>query len=72
MLSSIFVVATVSKVPFYVAGGVFALWAVALSAFGLSRPSFPRGLGGERGVIVISAVLMVITIAMAVHTSTFD
>jgi hypothetical protein len=72
VLSSIFVAATVSKVPFYVAGGVFAIWAVALSAFGLNRPSFPSSLGGQRGVIAISFVLMVITIAMAVHTSTFE
>ena len=72
MLSSIFVAATVSKVPFYIAGGVFAIWAVVLSAFGLNRPKFPTSLGGERGVITISFVLMLITIAMAIHTSTFE
>jgi hypothetical protein len=72
VLSSVFVAATVSKVPFYIAGGVFAIWAVALSAFALNRPKFPSSLGGERGVIAISALLAVITIAMAVHTATFE
>jgi hypothetical protein len=72
VLSSIFVAATVSKVPFYIAGGVLAIWAVVLSAFGLSRPSFPGNGSGQRGVIVISLVLVVVTIAMAVHTSTFE
>jgi hypothetical protein len=64
--------ATVSKTPFYIAGGVLALWAVVLAAIGLNRPSFPDGLRGQRGVIAITLLLMVITIAMAVHTSTFE
>jgi hypothetical protein len=72
VLSSLFVAATVSKVPFYVAGGVLALWAVVLAALGLSRPSFPGNTGGQRGVIAVSLVLMALTIAMAIHTSTFD
>jgi hypothetical protein len=72
VLSSIFVAATVSKVPFYIAGAVLAVWAVALSAFGLSRPNFPGNGSGQRGVIAISLVLVVVTIAMAIHTSTFE
>jgi hypothetical protein len=72
VLSSVFVAATVSKTPFYLAGGALAAWAVVLSAIGLTRPSFPGNGTGQRGVIAISFVLVVITIAMAVHTSTFD
>ncbi len=72
MLSSLFVTATVSKTPFYIAGGALALWAVVLSALGLTRPNFPSGARGARGVMTISFVLMVVAIAMAVHTSTFD
>jgi hypothetical protein len=68
----VFVAATVSKVPFYIAGGGLAVWAVVLSAFGLLRPGFPGSSAGQRGVIAISLVLMVVAIAMAVHTSTFE
>ena len=71
MIASILLSATVSKVPFYIAGGVLAGWAVVLAALGLNRPDFPGGLRGQRGVIAISLLLMVLTIAMAVKTSTF-
>ncbi len=63
--------ATVSKVPFYVAGGVLALWAVVLAAMGLSQPEFPKNVGGERAVIAISVLLAAVAIAMAIKTSTF-
>jgi hypothetical protein len=72
VLSSIFVAATVSKVPFYVAGGALAIWAVVLSAFALTRPSFPSNIGGQRLVIGVTFVIVVVTIAMAIHTSTFE
>jgi hypothetical protein len=71
-VSSLLLVASVSKWPFYIAGGVLAAWAVVLAGLGLSRPSFPGGAGGQRLVIGISFVLMVVAMAMAVHTSTFD
>ncbi|MHB8691719.1 MAG: hypothetical protein ACYDHH_10770 [Solirubrobacteraceae bacterium] len=71
-MSSLLLVASVSKVPFYIAGGVLAVWAVVLAALGLSRPAFPGNGGGARAVMAISFVLMAVTIAMAVHTSTFE
>ncbi len=71
MLGSILITASVSKVPFYIAGGALAGWAVLLSALGLSRPNFPSGARGARGVMTITFALMVVAIAMAVHTSTF-
>jgi hypothetical protein len=71
-VSSLLLVASVSKVPFYIAGGVLAVWAVVLASLGLTRPEFPGGAGGQRAVIGISVVLMVVAMAMAVHTSTFD
>jgi hypothetical protein len=58
-----------SKVPFYFAGGILALWAVALAAIGLTRPSFPYSARGQRGVMMISLTLVVIAIAMAIVTS---
>jgi hypothetical protein len=71
VLSSVLVAASVSKVPFYIAGGALVVWALALAVIGLNRPDFPGNLRGQRGVIAVTVVLMVVAIAMAVHTSTF-
>ena len=60
---------TASKVPFYFCGGALALWAVLLAGTGLSRPEFPGNRTGERGVIGISFVLIVLAIGAAILTS---
>ena len=57
-----------SKVPFYIAGLVLAAWAVALSAVGLTRPSFPGDARGQRAVMAISLVLVVVALAAAIGT----
>jgi hypothetical protein len=54
-----------SKVPFYIAGAVLALYAVALAGIGLTRPDFPYSRRGARGVMALSFVLVVVTVAMA-------
>jgi hypothetical protein len=58
-----------SKVPFYICGGALAVWAVVLAGLGLSRPEFPGNATGERGVIGISFVLIVVAIGAAILTS---
>ena len=58
-----------SKVPFYIAGGLLAGWAVVLSALGLSRPDFPTGGGAARGVMGLSAVLVVLAMVTVVITA---
>ncbi len=60
---------TASKVPFYICGGALALWAVLLAATGLSRPEFPGNRTGERGVVTITFVLIVLSIGAAILTS---
>jgi hypothetical protein len=57
-----------SKVPFYIAGVVLAVWAVGLTAYGLTRPSFPADIRGQRLVVSVSTVLFVLAIAMAIVT----
>jgi len=57
-----------SKTAFYVAGGALAAWAVILSAIGLSRPEFPGSDGAARGVMAISAILVIAAAAAAVAT----
>ncbi len=59
-----------SKVPFYLAGGALALWAVIVSlAIGLRRPDFPSNDGAQRLVMAVTAVLVVLTATTAVLTS---
>ena len=60
---------TTSKVPFYICGAALALWAVILAGIGLSRPSFPGGARGQRGVIALTAVFVVLAIGTAILTS---
>jgi hypothetical protein len=58
-----------SKTGFYVAGGALAVWAVVLGLAGLRSPDFPGSEHGARGVMAISAVLVVAAMAAAVLTS---
>jgi hypothetical protein len=57
-----------SKVPFYIAGIVLAVYAVLLAGVGLTNPSFPGKGNGARGVMALSFVLVVAAIAMAIVT----
>jgi hypothetical protein len=57
-----------SKVPFFILGGALALWAIILAGIGLRRPDFPGSLRGQRGVIAISSLMIVLAIAAAVLT----
>jgi hypothetical protein len=60
-----------SKVPFYIAGGVLVIWALALAWVGITRPAFPSNGRGARLVMSGSVALMLIAMAMAVITSAF-
>ena len=57
-----------SKVPFYIAGGVLAVYAVALAAVGLTNPSFPGRGNGGRAVMALSVLVMAAAVAMAIVT----
>ena len=46
MLTLILAASEPSKVPFYIAGGLLVVWALALAGAGLTRPAFPVN---ERG-----------------------
>jgi hypothetical protein len=60
--------AETSKVPFYILGGLLAVWAVTLAGLGISRPEFPYNDRGARGVIGVSFVLIVLAIGAAIAT----
>jgi hypothetical protein len=58
-----------SKTPFYIAGVALAVWAVLVAFVGITRPDFPPGQGGRRGVILVTVCLVVAAMATAVITS---
>lgn len=58
-----------SKVPFYVAGGVLAAWAVLLALRGITSSGFPGSRGGSRLVILASALFVAATMTTAVLTA---
>jgi hypothetical protein len=54
---------------FYIAAGATAVWAVLVTAIGVTRESFPATRGATRLVAVISIVLVVATIGLAIYLS---
>jgi plastocyanin len=59
-----------SKVPFYIAGGLLVAWALTVSLLlGMRKPDFPASKSQERGVIAITAVLVLVAVSTAVITS---
>jgi hypothetical protein len=58
-----------SKVPFFIIGGALAVYAVILATLGIRRPDFPSNMGGQRGVITLTAVIAVLAVAAAILTS---
>ena len=57
-----------SKVPFYIAGVLLAVWAVLLAAWGISHAEFPGSPGRARLVMLTSLLLVAATITAAVVT----
>jgi hypothetical protein len=59
-----------SKTAFYVVGGILAVYAVAVSFVGIrGYASFPGSRRGQSGIMALSLVLVVATMATAVLTS---
>lgn len=57
-----------SKVPYYIAGGLLAAWAVLLAAWGISHVGFPSSRGRARLVMLASLALVAATMTAAVAT----
>jgi hypothetical protein len=59
-----------SKTPFYIAGGLLVLFALAISAIGVrGAATFPGSRGARRGVCLLAAVLVAAAMATAVITA---
>jgi plastocyanin len=57
-----------SKVPYYVAGGLLAVWAVLLAVWGIAHTEFPGSPGRARMVMLTSFLLVAATLTAAVVT----
>ena len=57
-----------SKTPFYIAGGALAVWAVLVSALGITKHDFPSSNGAARGVMGLTALLVVAVMATSIAT----
>jgi len=58
-----------SEMPFFVAGALFATFAIAISVFGFKNPDFPDNAGAARGVMSAGVVLMLAAIFTAVYVA---
>ena len=54
---------------FYIAGIVLAVWAVLVTAIGVTREDFPRTPGATRLVGAISLLLVVVAVGSAIYLS---
>ncbi len=57
---------------YHVIGGLFALWAVTLTALGLTREGFPRAGGQTLAVGTLSVLLALSTIGAAIITGALE
>ncbi len=58
-----------SEVPFFVAGGILASFAVLISVFGFKRPDFPANDSAARGVMAVSVLLVAAAMASIVYVA---
>jgi hypothetical protein len=59
-----------SELPFFVAGGLLASFAVIISVVGFKKPDFPANEGAARGVMAVSGVLVAAAMAMIIYVNT--
>jgi hypothetical protein len=58
-----------SETPFFVAGAILVVFAIAISVVGFKKPDFPGSAGAARGVMALSAALVLATVSTAVYVA---
>ena len=58
-----------SEAPFFILGGLLAVFAVAISVYGFKRPDFPANEKAEKGVIALSITLVAAAMVSIVYVS---
>ncbi len=72
MISSLLVLASEtekSETPFFIAGIVFAAWAIAIGVTGLRSESFPASESQGRAITAVSVLLAAVCMATAVYVA---
>jgi hypothetical protein len=69
VLPTLLAAAEMSRVPFYIAGSALVAWAVVLAFVGLRNPTFPGGVGGQRGVIALTLLLALTAMGLGAYVS---
>jgi hypothetical protein len=59
-----------SELPFFLAGGLLASFAVIISVVGFKKPDFPANDAAARGVMTVGAVLVASAMAMIIYVNT--
>ena len=58
-----------SETPFFIAGAIFVVFAIAISVIGFKKPDFPDTAGAARGLMALSATLMLATVGTAIYVA---
>jgi hypothetical protein len=58
-----------SELPFFLAGGLLASFAVVISVVGFKKPDFPTTETAARGVMALSATLVAAAMVAIVYVS---
>jgi hypothetical protein len=58
-----------SELPFFLAGGALATFAVIISVIGFKKPDFPADAGAARGVMALSIALVLAAMSAIVYVS---
>jgi hypothetical protein len=56
-----------SETPFFVVGGLWAVFAVVISVYGFRRPEFPATASAARGVMAAGVVFWLSAVGTAVY-----
>jgi hypothetical protein len=59
-----------SELPFFLAGGMLASFAVIISIVGFKKPDFPASEGAARGVMAVGSLLVAGAMAMIIYVNT--
>src|SRR4051812_43862159 len=58
-----------SELPFFVMGGLWALFAIAISVYGFKEPDFPDTAGVARGVMSAGVLLTLGAVGSAIYVA---
>jgi hypothetical protein len=58
-----------SELPFFIAGGCLAAFAVLVSVVGFRKPDFPGTAGAARGLMALSTAVVLATMISIVYVS---